>query len=87
MQNLSSKNIKQSVGNVGCSYHNRWIVNLWKRIKYEWFTIYSTSNISIAEVLHNIDKYVEFFNMKRLSKFTGRWNIPMNIHNSYKIKW
>ena len=82
---LSSKNIKQSVGNVGCSYHNRWIEDFWKRIKYEWFTIFPTSNISISEVSYNIDRYVEFFNNTRLSKFTGNWNIPINVHNSYKI--
>lgn len=82
---LEQKGIKQSLGNVGCSYHNRWIEDFWKRIKYEWFTIYPTHNITPIELQRNIERYVDFFNNKRLSKFTGTWNIPMKVDNSFKI--
>lgn len=82
---LLERNIKQSLGNVGCSYDNRWIEDFWKRIKYEWFTVYPTNNISLLEVSNNIERYVDFFNNKRLSKYSGKWDIPIKIENSYKI--
>lgn len=82
---LLERNIKQSLGNVGCSNDNRWIEDFWKRIKYEWFTVYLTNNISLLEVSNNIERYVDFFNNKRLSKYSGKWDIPIKIENSYKI--
>lgn len=82
---LRKRGIKQSLGNAGCSYHNRWIEDFWKRIKYEWFTIYPTNNITPDEIEKNIERYVNFFNNKRLSMFTGSWNIPTEVDISYKI--
>lgn len=82
---LKIRDIKQSLGRVGCSYDNRWIEDLWKRIKYEWFTIYPTNNISEIEIINNIEKYIDFFNNRRLSKFSGTWDIPINLEKKYKI--
>ena len=33
---LKKRDIKQSVGEVGDSWYNRWIEDFWKRVKYEW---------------------------------------------------
>lgn len=82
---LKSRNILQSVGIVGCSYHNRWIEDFWKRIKYEWFTIYPTNKVTLFELHLKIKEYINFFNNYRLSKFSGSWNIPLKIDNEYKI--
>ena len=82
---LKSRNILQSVGIVGCSYHNRWIEDFWKRIKYEWFTIYPTNKVTLLELHLKIKEYMNFFNNYRLSKFSGSWNIPLKIDNEYKI--
>ena len=82
---LKSKNILQSVGIVGCLYHNRWIEDFWKRIKYEWFTIYPMNKVTLLELHLKIKKYIDFFNNSRLSKFSGSWNIQLKIDNEYKI--
>lgn len=82
---LSSRKIKQSTGGVGCSYHNRWIEDFWKRIKNEWFTKYPTRLIKNHEVQLNMTNYVEFHNNKRLTKIDGKWFTPTeyekNLYN------
>lgn len=73
---LKSRNIKQSLGRVGISYDNRWIENIWKRIKYEWFTIYPTNNCNSDKVSHIIKEYTNYYNNIRLTKIDGSWTTP-----------
>lgn len=73
---LESRNIKQSLGRVGVSYDNRWIENLWKRLKHEWLSIYPLDNCCIVEIKRIIKTYKEYYNNQRLTKIDGHWVVP-----------
>ncbi len=80
---LDIRNIRHSMGRAGESYDNRWIEEIWKRIKGEWFSIYPTKNISIQQIQQHINDYIYFFNEKRLSIFTGKWTTPAEFEQSF----
>lgn len=73
---LESRNIKQSLGRVGVSYDNRWIENLWKRLKYEWLSIYPLDNCCYHEIKIIIKNYINYYNNQRLTKIDGVWVVP-----------
>lgn len=73
---LKFKNIKQSLGRVGVSYDNRWIENIWKRIKYEWFTAFPTNNLDFDDTVVIIKEYTNYYNNIRLTKIDGAWTTP-----------
>ncbi|MDE6473247.1 MAG: IS3 family transposase [Ureaplasma sp.] len=64
------------LGRVGIFYDNRWIENIWKRIKYEWFTAFPTSNLNSNEISSRIEEYINYYNNIRLTKIDGLWTTP-----------